>query len=283
MSSRLLSDASPRANPIPRRRDVTVTLTGHAAAPMRLDTRAGRAAQHWPRCSLRLEGGVPMEAGEALGMDEQRASETRTGARPLTHGETEAPRRARVTLVRRPRRECLRLAFRARFPRSSVSRQAMRGFRVARKAGGVDCICPLPSFLRCAKATVSSDEDGVCGLPGLLVVSQWVLAAEGSAVASAAARSAGSPTRARAGPGPQRAKTRIPTPRAGQRCDRERAGPAGDECEHIGRDRDVWQVHLFRLRRISCYRAAMAAPSGPAERLRSSTGKVWRGTTRTPA
>ena len=37
-------------------------------------------------------------------MDDARASETQTGARPLTHGETEAWPRARVTLVRRPER-----------------------------------------------------------------------------------------------------------------------------------------------------------------------------------
>jgi hypothetical protein len=50
-----------------------------------------------------------------------------------------------------------------------------------------------------------------------------------------------------AGRGPGRAPRRESDARCGQRCDRARAGPAGDECEHFGRDRDGSQevVHCF--------------------------------------
>jgi hypothetical protein len=52
----------------------------------------------------RVDAVVAAAALRMSARDDARASERRTGARPLTHGETEAQPRARVTLVGRPQR-----------------------------------------------------------------------------------------------------------------------------------------------------------------------------------
>jgi hypothetical protein len=55
-----------------------------------------------PDDCIRETASARAAAAAALALDDSRASETRTGSRPLTRGETEARRRARVSVVRRP-------------------------------------------------------------------------------------------------------------------------------------------------------------------------------------
>ena len=80
------------------------TYTADQAARSRQNLRPRAVTTASPRCCFGVGWSTGGSSPETSGMDDARASETRTGARLLTHGEAEARPRARVTLVLRPMR-----------------------------------------------------------------------------------------------------------------------------------------------------------------------------------